>query len=128
MKLAGKSDLMAKGPDKGGYPDMGNGVYADKLTYEQWFHFNVRQRAYLNFLEVLCPTVVLLLIAGLSTAWVSIGSGIAIFIGRLLYVIGYSSGNVRWRGPGLILSNSGFMTLVIMSIISIAKMLYVMNN
>ena len=26
---------------KGGYPDMGNGRYSDKLTYAQWFEFNV---------------------------------------------------------------------------------------
>ena len=25
----------------GGYPDMGNGVYADKLSYKDWFEFNV---------------------------------------------------------------------------------------
>ena len=25
----------------GGYPDMGNGRYSDKITYKQWFEFNV---------------------------------------------------------------------------------------
>ena len=26
---------------KGGYPDHGNGYYSRKLTYKQWFQFNV---------------------------------------------------------------------------------------
>jgi len=26
---------------KGGYPDCGNGVYADKLSYKDWFEFNL---------------------------------------------------------------------------------------
>ena len=26
---------------EGGYPDMGNGRYSDKITYKQWFEFNV---------------------------------------------------------------------------------------
>ena len=34
LKRADLGDL------KGGYPDMGNGVYADKLSYEQWVSFN----------------------------------------------------------------------------------------
>ena len=36
---------------KGGYPDCGNGIYADKLSYEDWYKFNKKQRGHLNFLE-----------------------------------------------------------------------------
>ena len=41
---------MSEAPEFG-YPDMGNGWFADKLTYEQWFLFNLDQRAHKNFLE-----------------------------------------------------------------------------
>ena len=37
-------------PDQG-YPDMGSGVYSEKLTYKQWFEFNLVQRVHQNFLE-----------------------------------------------------------------------------
>lgn len=30
---------------------MGNGVYSDKLSYKDWFLFNLDQRAHKNFLE-----------------------------------------------------------------------------
>lgn len=26
---------------RGGYPDCGNGVYSDKLSYKDWFYFNL---------------------------------------------------------------------------------------
>ncbi len=29
---------------------MGNGKYAQKLTYQQWYDFNSAQRAHYNFL------------------------------------------------------------------------------
>lgn len=39
-----KHGVESKGPSKGGYPDCGSGRYSDKLTYENWFKFNVNVR------------------------------------------------------------------------------------
>jgi glutathione S-transferase len=50
---------------KGGYPDMGNGRYAQKLSYKEWFVFNNAQRAHYNFLEALDVVVLTNLVAGL---------------------------------------------------------------
>jgi hypothetical protein len=36
-----------------GYPDTGTGRFAQELSYEQWFRFNVNQRLHLNFLETI---------------------------------------------------------------------------
>mmetsp|Transcript_21366 Transcript_21366/g.26294 ORF Transcript_21366/g.26294 Transcript_21366/m.26294 type:complete len:113 (+) Transcript_21366:3-341(+) len=36
---------------KSGYPDMGNGVYADKLSYKDWITWNKMSRAHSNFLD-----------------------------------------------------------------------------
>lgn len=36
---------------KQGYPDCGNGLYSDKLSYKDWFQFNLDQRAHKNYLE-----------------------------------------------------------------------------
>ena len=35
----------------GGYPDCGNGLHSLKLSYEQWFNFNLAQRNAKNYLE-----------------------------------------------------------------------------
>ena len=34
-----KVGIKSDAPSKGGYPDMGNGKYSDKLSYENWFKF-----------------------------------------------------------------------------------------
>ena len=36
---------------KGGFPDNGSGYYSRKLSYKEWFEFNLAQRAHLNFVE-----------------------------------------------------------------------------
>ena len=33
-------------PEPGGFPDTGNGFYADKLSYKSWFQFNCAWRAH----------------------------------------------------------------------------------
>ena len=33
-----------------GYPDMGNGLYSQKLSYKDWYDFNVLQRIHMNCL------------------------------------------------------------------------------
>ena len=53
---------------KFGYPDMGNGYYSSKLTYKQWFDFNVVQRVHSNFLEQILIVILLMLVSGLRHA------------------------------------------------------------
>ena len=33
-------------PPGGGYPDHGNGFYGDKLSYKDWFEFQLAQRSH----------------------------------------------------------------------------------
>ena len=35
----------------GGFPDSGNGYYADKLPYKTWFELNTAIRVHQNFVE-----------------------------------------------------------------------------
>ena len=122
LKATGRSDRMSQGPDNLGYPDVGSGHYSDKLTYQQWFNFNVRQRCHKNYLEFLTPAVVFLLIGGLYIPWVSIGAGILFLFGRLGYTIGYIK-QPKLRLPGFITSNTGLIVLLAMSLYSISQML-----
>ena len=60
---------------KGGYPDTGSGVYADKLTYEQWFTWNKSNRGHLNFLETVTIVCFLVLVTGIEMPWTAITLG-----------------------------------------------------
>ena len=40
---------------KGGHPDDGNGWYAAKLSYKDWYDYNNAARGHLNFLETGIP-------------------------------------------------------------------------
>ncbi len=46
-----KSVPKSGGAPGDGYPDLGSGVYSEKLSYKDWFNFNLSQRAHFNFLE-----------------------------------------------------------------------------
>lgn len=50
---------------EGGYPDIGSGLYSQKLSYADWYHFNILQRIHLNYLESLPLALTSLLAAGL---------------------------------------------------------------
>ncbi len=49
----------------GGYPDTGSGVYSHKLSYKDWYKFNILQRCHLNYLENLPIVMTSLVAAGL---------------------------------------------------------------
>ena len=79
---------------KGGFPDMGSGRYADKLSYKSWFEFNNAQRIHYNYLESVTSIVCWLLIAGMNYPKVAIAFGALYILGRIMYHIGYNT-----KGP-----------------------------
>ena len=72
---------------KGGYPDTGNGVYSDKLTYEQWFTWNKANRGHLNFLETVSIVCFLVLVTGIELPWTAITLGSIYGAFRPLYFL-----------------------------------------
>ena len=83
-----------------GYPDSGNGRFGKKLSYKEWFEMACGQRCQINFLEHLHYAILAPLIIGLvyPTAATVIAS--FIFIGRLLFTIGYSTQGPSGRMVG----------------------------
>ena len=75
---------------KGGYPDMGTGLYSQRLSYKDWYAFNNAQRVHGNFIEMAPSTFVWLLIAGLYFPIPAAAIGLGVFFARLIYSIGYS--------------------------------------
>ena len=50
-ELHKKSFPGSSGAPQQGYPDMGCGLYSEKLSYKDWFTFNLAARVHGNFLE-----------------------------------------------------------------------------
>ena len=75
-----------------GYPDTGNGYFAKKLPYKDWFRFNNAQRVQINFLEHITFAIIGPLVVGIKyPMWGLVCAGL-IIVGRLLFCIGYSIG------------------------------------
>ena len=88
--------------DKGGYPDMGSGFYAQKLSYKEWFEFNNAQRAHYNFIEFAPTCFVWLLIAGIYFPIPAAVIGLAVIIFRIFYGVGYVNSGAKGRLIGAI--------------------------
>jgi hypothetical protein len=73
------------------YPDMGSGLYASKLSHEDWVRFNNAQRAHYNYLEGISLILVLELVAGLFFPRYAALLAFVYIVGRLFYGIGYRS-------------------------------------
>lgn len=72
-----------------GFPDMGSGVFAKKLSYADWFRFNNAQRVHYNYLESLQLILVLIFIAGLKQPLAALILSCIYFAGRTIYSFGY---------------------------------------
>ena len=104
------SEATKKQIKKGGYPDLGNGVYADKLSYLNWFNFNVQQRIHKNFLESVAQNVFNMLLLGLFSPYFGLTCGILACLGRVIYQLGYAR-QPKARVPGFLIS---MITLTVM--------------
>jgi glutathione S-transferase len=72
-----------------GYPDMGNGRYAAKLSYADWHNFNNAQRVHYNFIENITSYVIFIIIASLFFPSEASIIGWGLFVVRLIYAWGY---------------------------------------
>ena len=73
----------------GGFPDSGNGYYADRLPYKDWYELNNAMRVHQNFVEQLPHMLTILLVCGLYTPEATLGIGILNCITRPVYIWGY---------------------------------------
>ena len=100
---------------KYGYPDMGCGHYSSKLTYKEWFEFNLAQRVHGNFLEQVMTVCLLVLVAGIRHPAYTVYLGIAYSVARIFNAYGYSR-TVKGRVPGFILCTLCMFTLFGLSV------------
>jgi len=101
-----------KEPPSGGYPDMGNGRYSEKLTLEQWTTFNNYQRAHYNYVEGIASVLILELASGLFFPRLTFILGVSYLVGRQLYSSGYRSRGATGRLVGAIIVDVALVVLL----------------
>lgn len=109
----------------GGYPDMGNGRYSDKLTYKEWFEFNSAQRIHYNYLESIAAVIAWILIGGLYFAWITFGFACVYLVSRIIYHVRYQSKGPDGRYIAVVLIYICHIAFIVLSIMS---PIYVWNN
>ena len=104
---------------KGGYPDMGCGVYSSKLSYADWYKFNNAQRAHMNFLESLVTFIIMFIIGGIKFPIVTSIVGLVYFLARLLYSVMYIRSGPQGRLLGALIGDLCLLVLLVMSFWSV---------
>ena len=82
---------------------MGSGRFAERLSYKDWFNFNVAQRIHYHFLETITPVITWILIAGVRFPIQAISFGAGYSFGYLLVHVGYHMKGPSGRTIGFIL-------------------------
>ena len=100
-----------------GLPDNGCGYYSRKLPYRDWLRLNNAVRAHFNTLEMLPMSIGCVAVTGLKYPWIGFGEGVAILIGRIVYLIGYHKGADK-RTVGSIISELASATAGISAIVA----------
>ena len=108
-------------PPQGGYPDMGNGRYAERLDYKEWYDFNNRQRAHYNFIEHIVAVIPFLLIGGIALPIATGILGWVYFVGRIAYTLGYVRGGPKGRLIGALTTDVAILGMWVTSVISIVR-------
>ena len=103
---------------KGGYPDHGDGMYGDLLSYEDWHKFSTDQRGHKNFLDQVTVIVFNLLVIGLVFPITSICIAALHFVIRWFSVCYTKGAPVSakfrlWAGAFSHLSNVALMIMTL---------------
>ena len=101
-----------------GYPDTGNGYYSKKLSYADWFKMNNAQRCQINFLEHINFLILGTLIVAFYYPVAAIVLQSFIFLGRLLFTIGYTCSGPSGRIVGALIMDLAILVTFVMLVVS----------
>ena len=90
-------------PAPGGFPDSGEGMFADKLSYKQWFNLNNANRVYRNFIESYLNLVVIILVSGNVYPKATLAIAAVQCVARPIYSIMYYISGGDYRRCGALL-------------------------
>lgn len=97
---------------------MGNGQIGQLLPYPKWHAMARAMRAHYNALEGLPTAITVTVVAGIALPVPAACFGFAIFLGRILYGIGYRRSGAKGRFIGVALIDVSLLALLGMSIYS----------
>ena len=108
-----------------GYPDMGTGRYAEKLSYNDWVHFNNAQRAHYNFVEQIGSILALLAIGGIVYPVPAAIFGFIFFVARFFYCWYASAQGAKHplRRVGALLGDVALLGAFVLTIMTAVKVL-----
>jgi hypothetical protein len=91
FKLHGELHTKEIGDDLAhqGFPDDGNGIYAQTQGYPAWYFFNITKRIHRNDFEHLVTLIPLSLVNGFFFPKVTIALLGVYYTGRYFYTVGY---------------------------------------
>ena len=101
---------------QGGFPDTGNGLYADKLPYKAWFEFNNCMRVHHNFVESLPFILTTILVCGLYTPEATLAIAALNVLTRIVYVVMYMRCGPDKRLPGFVIGQWSLYALSLYTI------------
>ena len=87
-----------------GFPDAGDGRYAQKLPYGDWVKFNNAVRVHLNFVESLPCVLTILLYSGLFLPKITMYVAFVTAGARIIYIVMYLIWGSNARKLGAITS------------------------
>jgi len=96
---------------QGGYPDMGNGRFSDKLSLKDWTTFNNYQRAHYNYVEGIASVITLELLSGLFFPRFAVLFGLIYIVGREIYARGYRGSGAKGRMYGALFLDVALVAL-----------------
>ena len=114
-KIAGPTSFKFT-PAAQGYPDQGNGIYADKLDFIDWFKFNSSQRVHQNFTEWLPIFLITCWLCSLVFPTIAYYFAFFFVLARLIYTIGYKL-HPGSRVVGSLMFILGSMVLLIIVVV-----------
>ena len=106
-------------PSALGYPDNGNGYYAQKLSYKDWYEFNNWQRAQNNFLETIAPVIVMTLMTAITQPLMAVVCAGLLIVGRFIYSLGYCKFGPPGRLVGAIVIDLVLLAILVGSFMTI---------
>ena len=108
-----------------GYPDMGCGRYAQKLSYPNWLQFNIAQRIHYNYVEHAASIIIVTLLGGWVFPIIAAVFGYVYVFGRCLYVCYLQEAGYKnfWRGLAAVICDVCFLGNFVLSILTAVQFL-----
>jgi uncharacterized membrane protein YecN with MAPEG domain len=97
---------------------MGSGQIAQLLPYPKWHQLARAMRAHYNALEGLTPAITVTIVAGIALPVPAAIFGFVLFLGRIIYGIGYRRAGANGRMIGVALIDVSLLANLGMSIYS----------